>query len=192
MAKEQKQEQAPAIEAPEALGPPKSYRLHIMIGLAGLLLFQTFVLYMSLPRQPPPEYRGGLDPRNGPRLYESVASEPPTVMPTVQMTEILLRDKPFKVRTPRNVDEIEDIETFSLTMHVKVRKKEESKFTTRYNECKNEVIDRITGVLMVSTSEERMEPGHTTIKEKSKQAINEVLRVPYVQQVMVSEVNYEP
>jgi flagellar basal body-associated protein FliL len=36
-----------------------------------------------------------------------------------------------------------------------------------------------------------MEPGLTTIKEKAKKAINEILGTPWVQEVLVTEVVFE-
>ena len=189
MAKEEKQEPtaAPAPDAPESLGPPKSYRLQIALGLVGLILFQLIVLYILSPRQPPPEYRGGIDPRNGPRIFNSFANEPPTILSTEGMVEKPIKEGPFKFKSPR--DDVN--ESFSIVMHVTVRKKEESRFTKRYEECKNEIINDVTIVLQISTPEERGEPGYTTIREKAKKAINNVLRTPFVQQVLVSDVSYE-
>ena len=196
MAKEQNPEQAPApaptpaVDAPEALGPPKSYRMQIMLGFAGIILFQVVVLYMFTPRQPAPEWRGGIDPRNGPSIYGAEGTAPPSVMPKVDMLEKTIKETPFKYKGPGR-DDPESTEVFSLGMHVKIRKKDERKFDTRFGECKNEIIDRITTVLQTATSEQRQELGFTTIKAKAKKAINEVLGIPYVQLVMTSEPSYE-
>ena len=106
------------------------------------------------------------------------------------MIEKSIKETPFKVRAPGQ-DDRESSETFSLVLQVKIRKKDDRKFDTRLTECRNEIIDKVTTVLQTATPEQRMENGHTTIKAKAKEAINEVLGIPYVQQVMVTEFNYE-
>jgi hypothetical protein len=56
MAKEQKPETSlpPAPDSLEELGPPKSYRLYIAIGLVSLVLFQTIILAVALRAWFPP------------------------------------------------------------------------------------------------------------------------------------------
>ena len=188
MAKEQKQEQPPesAADAPEALGPPKSYRLQITLVLAGLLLFQMFVLLMLFPGKPKTEYRGGIDPVNAPNIY-GMGTAPQDLLPPEMMVERLIKDNPFKFTQVRDGN----TESFSLVMHVRVRKKEVSKFDNRFAECKNEIVSQIEVVLRESISEERSDPRSTAIKEKAKIVINEVLRTPFVLEVLVSDKSYE-
>lgn len=191
MAKEQKQEQdTPSVpEVPEVVGPPKSYRLYIMLGFFCLILFQTIVLGVLvslLAKQPLPEI--GIDPRNGVPNFEdvpNVPSSPITKDPTIEKP---IGDRAtFKIRTPRG----EFTDTFNLVMHVTVRKTDERAFNTRYEQCTIAVIDRATSVLSASTTEERAEASRTAIKERVKRAINEVLETPWVQEVFFTEVTHE-
>ena len=179
MAKEQKQEpaQAPAPEVPETPGPPKSYRLQITLGFLVVVLFQVIGLYMMLPGKPKPTDPN--DPDNP--IYANSRS-------TEATEERQINTGQFKVKAPVG----DSNETFSLVMHVKVRKgKEAYKFDTLYDERQNEIIDRVTSVLTVSTPDERIEPGYTTIKNKAKRAINDVLGTPFVLEVLIAEVTYE-
>ena len=104
------------------------------------------------------------------------------------MIERQIGDKnTFKLR-----DFINDTnESFSLVMHVSVRRADELKFARRYEEATIEIIDRVSTVLRGSTTEERMELGSTAIKERVKQTINEVLGEPWVQQVFFTVVSLE-
>ena len=111
-------------------------------------------------------------------------SVPPDRIP---MFEITIGEGPISVSMIRN-----DItETFSLTMHVAIKKRDATLFQKHYEQRKVEIIDRITAILLASTPDERMEAGCATIKEKAKQAINEVLGTPWVQVVLVSDVTYK-
>ena len=179
MAKEQKQEQAPAPapDVPETPGPPKSYRLQITLGFVVVVLFQVIGLYMMLPAKPKPTDPG--DPDNP--IYANSRPAEATV-------ERQINSGQFKVKAPQGDSNV----TFSLVMHVKIRKgKEEYKFDTLYLDRQNEIIDSVNSVLTWSTAEERNEPGYTTIKEKAKRAINKVLGTSFVLDVLIAEVTYE-
>ena len=82
-------------------------------------------------------------------------------------------------------------ETFSLTMFVTVQQRDLRHFERRFEQCKIEVIDRVSTVLRASTTEERREGGHTAIKERVRREINEVLGTPWVQQVLFINVTHE-
>ena len=189
MAKEQTQEQTSdtdILDVPEALGPPKSYRMHILIGIAGILLFQVIVLLMLLPRKPAPEYRGGISPVNGPNIF-GTGSAPPVILTKEKMAERPIKEGSITVKNNRDGAN----ESVSLVMHVKVREKEATKFDNLYGKCQNTILDRISGILAAATRDELSEPTFTAIKEKSKQAINEILEFPYVQEVLVADQNYQ-
>jgi hypothetical protein len=98
-----------------------------------------------------------------------------------------LNESHFKIKTVRNGA----VETFSMGLHVKIRKADAAKFDKRYKECTNEVIDQVTIVLMASSVEERKEPTLTSLKEKVKRAVNEVLGTPWIQDVLCSDVSFE-
>ena len=98
----------------------------------------------------------------------------------------------FKVRT--HYDNVTD--EFSLIMYVKVRKADELKFDRRYEQATVEIIDHVTAILNVSTTEERKEVRRTAIRERAirervKKAINAVLGTPWVQDVLFTEIVHE-
>jgi len=188
MAKEQKQEQnpPPAPDAPEGVGPPKSYRLYILLGFISLILFEMTLLFLLLPAKQP-DKKAGIDPNEGPGNYRDVSPDPKEIIKPEVMSEIQVGDRnTFKISQNRS----DGNETFSLIMHISVKKAEESRFQRRYDQCVQEIIDRATGILGASTTEERREPNHTTIKERLKRAMNEVLGTPWVQKILFSEVNH--
>jgi hypothetical protein len=190
MAKEQKPETSlpPDPDASEALGPPKSYRLYIAIGLVSLVLFQTFILAIALRAwfPLPKEANMGLDIINN---SSKGLDEVDTVPPDIGQSEALL-EKPVNEGKAIKVQQLrgDQIETFSLVMHVRIRKKDERKFDDQYEKCKNTINDRITSMLKATSPEDRTELNSTAIKAKAKKVINDVLGVTYVQEVLVTEV----
>jgi hypothetical protein len=189
MAKEQKPAEpapAPVPDTAEALGPPKSYRLQIMLGLVGLIMFQMIILWTLLPSREVVRANLGLDPLNGVTGIDGVSTVTENIMPKEAMVEIPVQNDPFKIKQPRG----EDTENLTLRMYVVVRKKEERAFTRQYEQFTRRVLDRVESVLTLSTRVERQETGHTTIKERSKKAINEELGTPWVQQVVLSEYSF--
>jgi hypothetical protein len=82
-------------------------------------------------------------------------------------------------------------ESFSLVMHVIVRKQDERAFSERYEHCKTDVIDRVAAILHESTTEERREAEHTAIKERVRREINKVLKMPWVNTVLFTHVIHE-
>ena len=104
------------------------------------------------------------------------------------MSEIPIGDK-----NTFRLTNVQDDETamFSLTMSVQIRKADERKFEARYKQCSSEVIDEVTKILTASPPAERTEPQFTTIKERTKRTINEVLGTPWVQEVLFFDIIYE-
>ena|GEM_PF-382934 len=82
-------------------------------------------------------------------------------------------------------------ERWNATIHVAIRKTDEANFDRRYAPIENEIIDRVTTVLAATAGMERREVGHTTIKEKLRRTINEVLGTPWVQEVYLSDVSVD-
>jgi hypothetical protein len=176
MAKEQNPVQNPAL-APDASAvpvSPRSYRLYISLGFAGLILCQMIVLWLLLPSRNTVREQAGSDPP--PDATQS--SEP--------MVEVPLQKDPFKVTQLRG----DEKENLTLRMHVLVKKKESSKFARQYEQYTQRVIDRVGDVLYATSRAERQEEGLHVLKEKSKRGINEALGTPLVQQVLISEYNF--
>ena len=187
MAKEQKQEPAPALapDNAETLGPPKSYRLQTTLALVGLILFQMIVLWLLLPPRQDLQGRYGTGPTDIPKDFEDAPSLPTNIGDREKSVERPINEgKPLVIKETQN----DALVTFSLTMSVSIREKDAVKFDKQYGLRKQEIIDRVETVLSKSSTEERHEIGRTTIKEKSKKAINEVLGFNFVQQVFVSGV----
>jgi len=189
MAKELKPEQnpEPAPDVSDIPDPPKSYRLYIALGFVALILFQTVILAAALRTWFPPPGRAniGLNPSDNPgQGFESTDMVPPNIVSKEDLEERPINEgKAFKVT--QAVDD--QVENFSLVMHVRVRPKEGKKFDTRYEKCKVTIKDRIESMLAASSTDDRKEVGSTAIKAKAKKIINEELGVPYVQEVLVSE-----
>ena len=190
MAKEQKPpESAPAPDAaPEVVGPPKSYRLQILLGFVCLVLFQTIVLAVVVstlvkkePKMP------GISTEGIPENFDNVSIVPEDIGKGEKTVERTIGEKAFKVKVPDKENQV----TFSVAIHFKIRAKDAPAFDKRYLECVHEVEDRIYIVLKGSTPEERMEAATTTIKEKIKKEVNRVLGTPWVLQVLCTDFSYE-
>jgi len=188
MAKEQKKEQdaPPVPEVPEVAGPPKSYRLYILLGFVSLILFQMTTLFLLLPaKQEPP--RTGIDVVNGTINYGDGSNQPRDVIKSEDMETILIGDNnTFKFSETTD----DGIESFSLVLHVSVRTADKRKFDTRYEKCSIRVIDRVSSELRASTTDERKEASLAAIRERVKRRINDVLGTPWVQEVFFVQVNH--
>ena len=115
----------------------------------------------------------------------------PPVPSGVSMPERMVKktigDKALEVKFPLDKNNI----TLSMFVHVQVRDRDVMSFDKRYKECNTEIEDHIVIILSASTVEERMEASLTTIKEKMKRAINEVLGTPWVTGVLVTDFCFE-
>ena len=181
MAKEQKPETpSPAPAAPEVAAPPKSYRLYILLGFVCLILLQIILVFLMIPaKQPVPQV--GIEVGNG-------TGEPANPLPKEPTLEIPIGDKnTFKIRTNRG----DVTDSFSVVMTVVIRSADRRAFERRYPLCTMEVIDKATQILNASSTDERREAEHTAIKERVRRGINEVLGMPWVQQVFFTEINHE-
>jgi hypothetical protein len=189
MAKEKKQEPktAPEEAAEVPAGPPKSYRLQVTLGLAGLILFQMIVLWLLLPSRKDVEANIGLNVLEGVGNFEVPNMVPPEIVKKDPMVEKSLREQPFKIKDVNQETNV----TLIVTVAVKIRKADERQFDKRYPACTSEVLDRITTIFVASTDDERHEVGLTGIKEKIKRGINEVLGMPWVQEVFCTDFSLE-
>ena len=187
MAKEQKQENpSPVPEVPEVAGPPKSYRLYISLGFVCLILFQVIIVFLIMPaKQAQP--RAGIGPGDGTVDFDVVSERSVGIRSEVTVEKQIGEKNTFKIRTSRG----DLTDAFSVVMHVTVRRVDERAFDKQYLDRTMRVIDRVTSVLDASTREEREEATRTAIKERVKQAINEVLGTPWVQEVLFTEVVHE-
>ena len=184
MAKKQQPEQSPppAPDVPEAKELPKSYRLYITLGFVSLILFQMIMVFLLLPRSGAQTGGGGHEGYGNAQIPD--AKDPIT---KDKMVERPIGNKKFQVQQMRK----EQNEKFSLLMHVIIRQQDAKKFDPRYAECEFTILDRINGILLAASQDECSEAGYTTIKERAKNAINEVLGTPWVQQVLTTETSYE-
>ena len=182
---EQNTEVAPDVSA--ILEPPKSYRLYIVLGFVVVILLQTFIMAAAFRSWfPPPGLPNmGLNPSDNAGLGLDEAG---LVPPNIGKREEVL-EKPINEGKALKVKQTvyDQTETFSLILHVRVRKKDERKFDLRYEACKQTIRDRLESMLAVSSTEDRKEAGSTAIKAKAKKVINDELGFPYVQEVLVSE-----
>ena len=189
MAKEQKQQEvAPNPDDVEVQEPPKSYRLYISLGFVSLILFQMIVLWLILPSGTAARGPGGLNPVNGVGDFEGVSGVPPGVRTTERVVEIPIDEgSPFTVKGPRN----DANETFTVRIVVQVRRADERNFNRQYEARMFEIHDRINDILDGSTIEQRQEAGLTTIKERLRRGINEVIGPPLVLQVFLLGRSFE-
>ncbi|MDR3183051.1 MAG: hypothetical protein LBT89_09070, partial [Planctomycetaceae bacterium] len=185
MAKEAKKEPEPVVDAAPA-APPKSYRMQILLGLACLVLFQMIVLWLLLPSRSKVVDAIGIDPVNGVGGFEQPNDLPPSIGKREVMIEKPINEsKPFKVKQTKA--DSESTETFTVTINGKIRKKDERAFDKRYAECLFEINDAVTTVLQGATPDDRQQVGFTSIKEKVKKAINDVLGTPYIQEILTQD-----
>ena len=140
-----------------------------------VLLLVTLILAGCPKRQPDP-----VDEKGIPITPTKIKGIPISPMKFVERP---INDKPFSVGFTENDMNI----TFSLRIHVTVREKEAKAFDRRYEHCVQEVSDRVDTVLRASTPMERQEVEHTTIRDRLKREINNVLQTPWVVDVLISE-----
>ena len=190
MAKEQKQEQAapPAPEHTEALGPPKSFRLYIVLGFFSLILFEVLILWIALPGRTPATINAGVNAGELPTGIDNANTVPPDI--GVQKNLI---EKPIGEKNTFHFKKTEDGTTtsVSLIMNVKIQKADEAKFDKEYTAHTSEIIEAVTKELWAAKREDYLEVNRTAIKERTKKAINALFTSPYVKQVVITEVNYE-
>ena len=181
MAKDPKQEQkpAPAPEIPpEPVRPPKSYRMLAMIAFVNLVLFQAILLFLLLPTKSPYDIS----------KQQIDNTKPPDVAPSQPIVERPINEgKPITVKNVQGDSSV----TFKVKVDVAVLIVDSSKFDKQYLARTAQIIDRASGILRATTSEERQEAGLTTIKEKLKRGFNEALGTPWVQYVYCSGVELD-
>jgi len=172
-------------EEAEPLGPPRSYRLQIVVGFASLFLFQLFIFWMLLPPRTVVQTNVGINPVEGVSGYETPNVTPPDIGSKKKTQEKTINDgKPIRVNNLRD-DDIN--ETFTIKIDVLVNQADGYKFDTQYKARTAQIMERITTILKATTTVERQEAGSTAIKEKLKIGINEVLGTPLVQQVFCTQ-----
>jgi len=105
-------------------------------------------------------------------------------VPGARLVEKQIGPGPISVRIPRG----DMNETFTLTMHVTVREREQWRFDAEYERRMHQIIASVENVMRAATSEERTEVGHAGIRERSRRVINDVLGTPFVNDVFLTNV----
>jgi flagellar basal body-associated protein FliL len=190
MAKEKpKPEPEPITVAEETPSPPRSYRLHVLLGLVIVALAQTTFLYFLLPSQD--KLKKQLTNIQEKVLFPpDVYTIPAEGVPIADLQKAPTVEKPlgdkFKVQSIRQgTEQITDV--FTVTIIVQILKKDETAYDKLYTERQNAIRDAVTVVLRGSSLEDRNQVSLTTIRRSVKKAINEVLGISYVQGVLCTD-----
>ncbi len=190
MAKDPKLDIAPdeSLGVAEESTKPKSYRLHILVILIGVVLAEAALLFFLLPS--PTDVQGQLANIPTQTLIEG---EPYVVSPNVlpsenkkeEYVEKELGEK-FRVQSIRPGTG-QTIDSFTVTVIVNVFKKDETAYNTLFEKNKFAVREAVENVLFASTLEDRTQVALGTIKQKIMKAINDVLGEPYVRSVICND-----
>ena len=191
MAKDPKQDQIPALdEEHEILGPPKSYRLQIALGLVGLILFQMIVLWLLLPSRDKVQTVVGVNPVDSISVFGSPDTMPPDIVQRDKLSERQIGDATsFKLRVLRETGVSDNIE---MNIFVKIRTADEMKFDTEYPKVMNTMIASATKVIHGAPVNDFIEAGNTALGEKIKRELNRTLSSPWVVDVYVLGLKYDP
>jgi flagellar basal body-associated protein FliL len=187
MAKEKaKPEPEPITVAEETPPPPRSYRIHILLGLVIVALAQTTFLYFLLPSQA--KLKKDLTDIEQKVLFPpDMYVIPAEGAPTADLQKALKVEKPlgekFKVQSIRQGAE-QMTDQLTVTIIVEVLKKDEAAYDKLYAERQYAIRDAVTVVLRNSSLEERNQTSLITIRRSVKKAINDVLGISYVQSVL--------
>ncbi|MDR2705115.1 MAG: hypothetical protein LBC02_04980 [Planctomycetaceae bacterium] len=188
MAKEKaKPEPEPITVAEETPPPPKSYRIHVLLGLVIVALAQTTFLFFLLPSQEKlkKELLKIRDVVKDEDIYIQTDVVPMTDLQKAPIMEKPVGEK-FKVQSIRQGSEqITDV--FTVTIVVQILKKDEVAYDKIYAERQHAVRDAVTVVLRSSSLEDRNQTSLTTIRRSVKKAINDVLGISYVQGVLCTD-----
>jgi flagellar basal body-associated protein FliL len=194
MAKEQKTkpEPEPVAVTEEMPQPPRSYRIHILLGMVIIALAETTFLFFLLPSQK--KLRDELIDIQDIVIDNDTYQVPIEVVPPTDLGKKPLVEKPlgdkFKVQSIRSgPEQITDV--FSVIITVQILKKDETAYDKLYAERQNAIRDAVTVVLRASTLEDRNQVALLTIKRNVKKAINEVLGISYVQGILCTEPSVE-
>jgi hypothetical protein len=165
--------------------PPKSYRMHIMLGLVVLALAETILIYMLIPSTERIK-KDILDMQQvatnvDDRYKVTTDIKPDADLKTEPLVEKSLGDK-FKVQSTRTDEQITDV--FTVSIQVQILKKDETKYDKIYAERQYAVRDAVTVVLRASSVADRNQVSLTTIKREVMKAVNEVLGKTYVKGVL--------
>jgi flagellar basal body-associated protein FliL len=171
----------------DAPAKPKSYRMHILIGLICIALLQTTILYLMIPK--PSKVMDDIA-KLRPEISDIGYNVDTGVVPDGEISKEPTVEKPIgeKIRVQdirKGPDQT--IDAFTVTIHVQVYKKDESAFDKLNTERQNAIRDAVTEVLRGTTLEERSEVSLQIIRRKIMKRINEVLGTPYVRGVLCTD-----
>jgi hypothetical protein len=184
MAKEQKPPEPVVVE--ETLSPkPKSYRMHILLGLVGVVLAETLILFFLLPS--PEKLKREITDIKGTVIDKESYVVSTEIAPDPDLRRIPLVEKPlgdkFKVQSVRPGPE-QIVDVFTVTIRVQVAKKEETAFDRIYAEREFAIRDAVIVVLRSSTLDDRNQMSSTNIRRSVQKAVNEVLGIAYIKGVL--------
>jgi 7-cyano-7-deazaguanine synthase in queuosine biosynthesis len=120
--------------------------------------------------------------------YEDTNPVPPgTIKPEGVVERAIKEANAFTGKTTKG----DATESYSVIVHVQVGSKDAKKYDRRYPDCQQAIIGRVSEMFDANMAEYHKEIGYTTLKEKAKREINEVLGVPYVKSVILSNLTFE-
>jgi hypothetical protein len=186
-----KQEPEP-VPVVEEVAQPRSYRLHILLGLVIIALAQTTVLFFLIPSRE--QIKRELYDMNKVLLPPDTYTVSTEVNPVPDLNREQLLEKPlgdkFKVQSIRQgPEQITDV--FTITLVVQILKKDEAAYDKIFAERQNAIRDVVTVVLRGSSLDERNQISLATIRGKVKKAINDELGISYVKGVLCPESSVE-
>ncbi|MDR1268371.1 MAG: hypothetical protein LBK82_02490 [Planctomycetaceae bacterium] len=194
MAKDQKTkpEPEPVAVAEEIPKPPRSYRVHILLGLVVIALAQTMFLFFMLPSQERIQQKLvelKTQVLNNEDIYKGITDVVPSDLQKEPLVEKPLGDK-FKVQSVRQgPEQVTDV--FTATIVLQVLKKDEVAYDKLYAERQNAIRDAVAVVLRSSTLEDRNQPALPVIRRNVQKAVNEVLGISYIRGVLFPESSVE-
>ncbi len=174
-----------SLNAVEETPQPKSYRMHILLILTGVVLAQATLLFFILPS--PADTQNALKILETRQIVEGDLTFPPEAPPDPnakkeEYVEKELGEK-FSVQSIRPTAE-QAIDTFTVTVVVRVFKKDATAYDKLFESKKFSIRQAVEEVLRASTLEERKQVTLITIKQRIMKVINEVLGEPYVRDVI--------
>ena len=192
MAKDPKLEIEPEenLEVSDELKKPKSYRLHLLIGLVGIVMAQAALLFFLLPG--PNQVRDQLRNLDQSEIIGNTEgfTVPPAVLPEGEATRAEYVEKElgekFRVQNIRPGTD-QTIDSFTVTVIAQVLKKDETAYDKLFEKHKFAIRESVENVLRASTLEERTQVSLRTIKQRILKAINDVIGQPYVRGVICTD-----
>lgn len=176
------------LENQAAAPKKKSSRLLILLALISLVLFQVMALYFILPSpgkiaEELQKGGGTIEPPEAYRIPKDAIPQP-DVNPA-DLVERPIGD-PFRIQEP-NPDSPGATDVFTVTVVLKIDKKEAQKFDAILAERPATIRGIVNAVLRGSTLQERKSETLGTIRNKIQIKVNEELGANYVKDVVCTD-----